>query len=115
MFEDVVEHNDVPPFRLADAVREEPLPDACIRHAHASAGRDRRIGLAIRYIPTYVRQTKVRDSAVLVRGVDRYHHFDYEQRPKADADVAALAAHKDAMDRQIAALYQGTDKTAFRA
>ena len=76
---------------------------------------DRRIGLAIRYIPTYVRQTKVRDSAMLVRGVDRYHHFDDEQRPKADADVAALAAHKDAMDRQIAALYQGTDKTAFRA
>jgi ectoine hydroxylase-related dioxygenase (phytanoyl-CoA dioxygenase family) len=76
---------------------------------------DRRIGLAIRYIPTYVRQTKVRDSALLVRGVDRYHHFDYEERPKADADTAALAAHKDAMDRQVRALYQGTDKTAFRA
>lgn len=76
---------------------------------------DRRIGLAIRYIPTYVRQTKVRDSALLVRGVDRYHHFDYEKRPKADADTAALAAHKDAMDRQVRALYQGTDKTAFRA
>lgn len=76
---------------------------------------DRRIGLAIRYIPTYVRQLKVRDSALLVRGVDRYHHFDYEKRPKADADTAALAAHKDAMDRQVRALYQGTDKTAFRA
>lgn len=76
---------------------------------------DRRIGLAIRYIPTYVRQLKVRDSALLVRGVDRYHHFDYEERPKADADTAALAAHKDAMDRQVRALYQGTDKTAFRA
>ena len=32
---------------------------------------DRRIGLAIRYIPTYVRQTKVADSATLVRGTDR--------------------------------------------
>ncbi len=32
---------------------------------------DRRIGLAIRYIPTYVRQTKVRDAAMLVRGVDK--------------------------------------------
>ena len=32
---------------------------------------DRRIGLAIRYIPTDVRQLKVRDSATLVRGVDR--------------------------------------------
>lgn len=76
---------------------------------------DRRIGFAIRYIPTYVRQTKVRDSATLVRGVDKYHHFDLEPRPAQDLDAAALAAHKDAIDRQVAALYQGTDKQAFRA
>ena len=76
---------------------------------------DRRIGFAIRYIPTYVRQTKVRDSAMLVRGVDRHHNFDPEPRPAQDLDAAALAAHKDAVDRQVAALYQGTDKKAFRA
>ena len=50
---------------------------------------DRRIGFAIRYIPTYVRQTKVRDSATLVRGTDKYHHFDPEPRPQADMDAAA--------------------------
>ena len=49
---------------------------------------DRRIGFAIRYIPTYVRQTKVRDSAMLVRGTDKYHHFDDEPRPRADLDAA---------------------------
>ena len=76
---------------------------------------DRRIGFAIRYIPTYVRQTKVRDSAILVRGTDRHRHFDYEPRPKADLDQAALAAHADAVARQVKALYQGTEKTAFRA
>ena len=76
---------------------------------------DRRIGVAIRYIPTYVRQTKLRDSAILVRGVDNYHHFDYEARPQADLDDAALAAHAAAMDRQVKALYQGTDQRAFRA
>jgi ectoine hydroxylase-related dioxygenase (phytanoyl-CoA dioxygenase family) len=76
---------------------------------------DRRIGLAIRYIPTYVRQTKVRDSATLVRGVDTYGEFDPEPRPKADLDAAALAAHADAVGRQVKALYQGTEKTAFRA
>ena len=76
---------------------------------------DRRIGFAIRYIPTYVRQTKVRDSAMLVRGVDRYGHFDPEPRPQADVDDAALTAHADAVGRQVKALYQGTDKTAFRA
>ena len=76
---------------------------------------DRRIGLAIRYIPTYVRQTKVRDSATLVRGVDTFGEFDLEPRPKGDLDAAALAAHADAVGRQVKALYQGTEKTAFRA
>jgi ectoine hydroxylase-related dioxygenase (phytanoyl-CoA dioxygenase family) len=76
---------------------------------------DRRIGFAIRYIPTYVRQTKVRDSATLVRGADKHRHFDYEPRPKADLDEAALAAHADSVARQVKALYQGTEKTAFRA
>ncbi len=76
---------------------------------------DRRIGLAIRYIPTSVRQTKVRDSGMLVRGIDRFHHFDEEPRPQADLDAAALAAHADAISRQVKALYQGTDKQEFRA
>jgi ectoine hydroxylase-related dioxygenase (phytanoyl-CoA dioxygenase family) len=89
-----------------------------IKLVHGSAANrtdDRRIGLAIRYIPTYVRQTKVRDAAMLVRGVDEYHHFDYEPRPVADLDAAALAAHADSVSRQVKALYQGTEKTAFRA
>ena len=57
----------------------------------------------------------MRDSATLVRGVDRYGHFDHEPRPKRDLDDGALAAHADAVGRQVKALYQGTDKTAFRA
>jgi non-haem Fe2+, alpha-ketoglutarate-dependent halogenase len=86
-----------------------------VHGSDANRSDDRRIGLAIRYIPTYVRQTKVRDSAVLVRGVDRHHNFDPEPRPARDCDDAARAAHADAMARQVAALYQGTDKKAFRA
>jgi ectoine hydroxylase-related dioxygenase (phytanoyl-CoA dioxygenase family) len=76
---------------------------------------DRRIGLAIRYIPTDVRQLKVRDSATLVRGVDHHGNFDHEPRPKRDLDDAALAAHADAVGRQVKALYSGTDKQEFRA
>ncbi len=38
-----------------------------------------------------------------------------EPRPMADLDAAALAAHRDAVGRQVAALYSGTDKTEFRA
>ena len=43
---------------------------------------DRRIGYAIRYIPPHVRQLKVRDSAMLVRGQDRHGNFDPEPAPR---------------------------------
>jgi ectoine hydroxylase-related dioxygenase (phytanoyl-CoA dioxygenase family) len=86
-----------------------------VHGSDANRSADRRIGLSIRYIPTYVRQTKVRDSAMLVRGTDTYRHFDLEPRPKADLDEAARAAHAEAVGRQVKALYQGTAKTEFRA
>jgi non-haem Fe2+, alpha-ketoglutarate-dependent halogenase len=86
-----------------------------VHGSEPNRSRERRIGLAIRYIPTHVRQTKLRDSALLVRGVDRYQHFDIETRPHADLDEAALVCHAQAMERQVKALYQGTDKLAFRA
>ncbi len=75
---------------------------------------DRRIGLAIRYVPPHVRQVKLRDSAMLVRGRDSCGHFDWEPEPVADLDAGALAAHRDAVDRAVRALYSGTDKTAMR-
>ena len=75
---------------------------------------DRRIGLAIRYIPTYVRQVKLVDSAVLVRGADRHGNFEHEPRPSADLDAAALAAHATAMQRMIGAVYSGTEVTEAR-
>ena len=74
---------------------------------------DRRIGLAIRYIPTDVKQLKVRDSATLVRGVDRDGNFDHEPRPKRDLDAAALAAHEDAINRQVKALYAARTSRRF--
>jgi non-haem Fe2+, alpha-ketoglutarate-dependent halogenase len=76
---------------------------------------DRRIGYAIRYIPPHVRQLKVRDSAMLVRGHDRHGNFDLEPGPRADLDADAVAAHRDAVERSAKALYAGTDRTRFRA
>jgi ectoine hydroxylase-related dioxygenase (phytanoyl-CoA dioxygenase family) len=76
---------------------------------------DRRIGVAIRYMPTHVRQVRFRDSAMLVRGRDAHGHFDPEPRPHADMDAAAVAAHKDAVERVLSGLMAGTDKKEFRA
>lgn len=72
---------------------------------------DRRIGFAIRYVPTYVRQVAgSHDSATLVRGVDRYHHFEEEQRPDADMSPAAVAYHAAITDRYSQILMRGTDR-----
>ena len=61
---------------------------------------DRRIGLGISYIPTRCRcSSKVRLSASLARGTDRFGHFDLDPRPAADYDPAALAMHTAAMQR----------------
>ena len=71
----------------------------------------RRIGYAIRYIPTYVRQVVGnRDTATLVRGVDRFGHFDPEPRPAADFDPAAMDFHRKVVEETNSVLYRGTDK-----
>ena len=76
---------------------------------------DRRIGYAIRYIPTRIEQVVgTRDSATLVRGVDEYHHFDVEEPPAGDLDPAALARHAAIMKRQGEILYRGTTAERFR-
>ncbi len=61
---------------------------------------ERRIGFAIRYIPTRVKPIDglPRDSVQLVRGVDRHQHFDHEPRPVRDLDPADVARHKLATD-----------------
>jgi non-haem Fe2+, alpha-ketoglutarate-dependent halogenase len=86
--------------------------------AHGSApnrSNDRRIGFAIRYIPTHVKQAVgTRDSATLVRGIDRFHHFEPEPRPAADCTPEALAAHAAIVGRQVQVLYRGTGQEHFR-
>ena len=67
-----------------------------------------RIGFAIRYAPTHLRQlAPIRDSALLVRGRDDYDHFDLEQPPEADLNPAAVARHGAVIDRQLKILYAG--------
>ena len=76
---------------------------------------DRRIGFAIRYIPTYVRQVAgSHDTATLVRGVDTYHHFEEEQRPETDMSAEAVAYHAAITGAHAEILMRGTGK-AMRA
>jgi non-heme Fe2+,alpha-ketoglutarate-dependent halogenase len=73
----------------------------------------RRIGFAIRYLPTYVRQiVGTHDSATLVRGVDEYNHFMPEQRPESDLSPAAIAFHAEITGAHQKILMRDTGRTA---
>ena len=106
----------------AKAVYVELAPgQASMHHVmlfHGSApnrSADRRIGFAIRYIPTHLKQIAGEtDSATLVRGVDLYNHFDPEPAPTADLAPEAMQLHATITGRQAATLYRGTDVDRFR-
>lgn len=74
---------------------------------------DRRIGFAIRYIPTRVRQLAGEDSATLVRGEDRYGHFELEPCPERDMQDDMLALHRRLTARAAQILYRGTGVDNF--
>ena len=88
------------------------------RIAHASypnQTNDRRIGLAIRYIPPDTRQLySDQDSAALVRGKDNHHNFELEPEPRYDFDPVAVAFHNDSEEVRRQILYHGTDWTTHR-
>jgi non-haem Fe2+, alpha-ketoglutarate-dependent halogenase len=60
----------------------------------------RRVGIGLNYLPTHVRvDSPVRCCAMLVRGEDRYGHFDLIDPPAAERDAAALAVHQRVSDQ----------------
>jgi len=73
----------------------------------------RRIGFAIRYLPTHVRQiVGLRDSATLVRGVDGFGNFEPEYPPERDLSDAAVAFHAHIMgDQQKVLMNKATSAT----
>jgi non-heme Fe2+,alpha-ketoglutarate-dependent halogenase len=88
-----------------------------VRLVHGSppnTSHDRRIGYAIRYIPTSVSQIAGdSDSATLVRGDDRYGHFAPEPRPGSDLAPDMLALHREIAERNARLLYRGTGVESF--
>lgn len=89
-----------------------------VKIAHGSdpnTADDRRIGLAIRYIPAHVRQTiEGGDTATLVRGQDRHRHFEEEPRAPGDFTDAGLANQDRLRRRRMAILMRPTGPTVSR-
>ena len=57
----------------------------------------RRIGLGLNFIPTHVRTTGGwQPAAMLVRGMDRFGHFELLQPPEMELDYAAVRTYAHA-------------------
>lgn len=75
-----------------------------------------RIGFAIRYVPTYVKQlSRMPDSATLVRGHDAFGHFIHEPAPASDFHPDAVAFHAKAFEAQMEIIYAGSAKRPDQA
>ncbi len=93
----------------ADAVMCPLQPgEASFHHGwtlHASMpnnSSDRRIGLNVQYLATHVRQTKHDlDTAMLVRGEDKYRNFAENTGAASDLDPGAVAAQIELENRYV--------------
>lgn len=85
-----------------------------VRLAHSSApnrSSDRRIGISMHYIPSSARQLAADwDTASLVRGEDRYHHFALAPRPTQDCDAEAMRFHAQASSALRDILFKDAEK-----
>ena len=92
------------------------LHHVLIFHGSEPNGSDmRRVGFAIRYVPTHVAQASgIRESALLVRGVDEFGNFDHEVSPESEMHPDAVAHHKQVIDRQMQILYAGARQRGKR-
>ena len=69
---------------------------------------DRRIGLAIRFIPPGAPQVRRTTASPLVRGVDTHGHFELEPEPRVRFDPNAVEFHLWAEEEAGGSL-QGTN------
>jgi hypothetical protein len=69
----------------------------CPHRSGPNTANHRRIGLGLNFIPASVRPVgAIKPAAMLVRGVDRYNHFERVGPPKAELDAQAIATHERA-------------------
>ncbi len=92
------------------AAGEFSLHHGRVFHAsHANGTDDRRIGLAIRYIPASMRQIEGGNmAAMLVRGEDRYGHFRECRPPSGVFEPADLEHWRDMQGARDKVMYRPT-------
>lgn len=70
----------------------------CPHRSGPNTSNHRRIGLGINYIPTSAKPVgSVKPAAMLVRGEDRYHHFEQAEPAQAERDPIGISNHERAV------------------
>jgi hypothetical protein len=70
----------------------------CPHRSGPNTASHRRIGLGFNYIPTRAKPSgSIRQAALLVRGTDRYGHFQSADWPRDELGQAEVAMHERAM------------------
>ncbi|MGH7043032.1 MAG: phytanoyl-CoA dioxygenase family protein [Acetobacteraceae bacterium] len=87
------------PVAMALAAGSFSLHHGLCPHRSGPNGADyRRIGLGLNYIPTHARPAgSVRPAAMLVRGTDRFGHFERVEPARAELDPDGVAVHDRAV------------------
>lgn len=79
--------------------------------SNANRSSHRRVGMTFRYISTRIRQVVGNeDSAMLVRGTDRYGNFAPEPVPTRDRDPVCVEFHAKMLDYRTRFIYHGAAK-----
>ena len=82
--------------------------------SHPNTSDARRVGLALRYITPQARQQRVEnDFATLVRGEDKFGHFELEPEPHKEMDPDFIALHARISDVQAKIYLDGTNRAGI--
>ena len=70
-----------------------------IHSSKPNTSRGPRIGVAVRYVATAVKQEKFHIPVILARGRDDYHHYQLQERPTADIDEGVRLSAQQRISR----------------
>ncbi|HEV2546272.1 MAG TPA: phytanoyl-CoA dioxygenase family protein [Stellaceae bacterium] len=84
------------------------INNAIVHCSGTNTSTDRRIMLLVEMMPTHAYHVNMRDSAILVRGVDTHRNFDTDPRPDAEFSPTAQANWKSAIDRRAKIIFAGS-------
>ena len=81
-----------------------------VHSSKPNRSKDRRMGMLIDCISTHAVKEDNRESAMLIRGVDRVGNFELEVPPATEVGPAEIARHKRAVELVVETFYAGSGR-----